>query len=281
MCHGRVVFATPMLFAIGFIVQFVIGGFSGVMTAAVPFDWQVTDTYFVVAHIHYVLAGGTLFGVLAALYYWYPKMFGRMLSERLGRLSFVLVFVGFNLGFFPMHISGLLGMPRRIYTYSADAGWTAANLTSTIGVYLFAVGLVVTLWNVIRSRAVGERAGDNPWDAATLEWLAASPPEHYNFARMPIVSTREPLWTNGVRLGDPLDEARLSPRTSVLDANPERPVLLPDENIWTVVMSIAVLATCAALLVRWNWIALACGSFSLFSVARWMWPLPTPAREAR
>ncbi|HEY9229132.1 MAG TPA: cbb3-type cytochrome c oxidase subunit I, partial [Gemmatimonadaceae bacterium] len=162
MWHGRVVLTTAMLFAIGFIVQFVIGGISGVMTAAVPFDWQVTDTYFVVAHIHYVLAGGTLFGVLAAIYYWYPKMYGRMLSERLGKLSFALVFIGFNLGFFPMHIAGLLGMPRRIYTYAADAGWGAANLTSTIGAYLLAIGLVMTLWNVIRSRVAGDLAGPNP-----------------------------------------------------------------------------------------------------------------------
>jgi cytochrome c oxidase subunit 1/cytochrome c oxidase subunit I+III len=272
MWHGRVVFATPMLFAIGFIVQFVIGGISGVMTAAVPFDWQVTDTYFIVGHIHYVLAGGTVFGVLAALYYWYPKMFGRMLSERLGKLSFILVFVGFNVGFFPMHISGLLGMPRRIYTYSADSGWGAANLVSTIGVYLFAIGLFVTLWNVVRSRFVGATASANPWGAATLEWFAASPPARFNFARLPIVSTREPLWTDGVRDGLPWDDGRLSPRTSVLDANLERAVVLPDDNIWTVVMSVAALATFAALLVRWNWIAVACAALTLFSVARWMWP---------
>ncbi|HXD47491.1 MAG TPA: cbb3-type cytochrome c oxidase subunit I, partial [Gemmatimonadaceae bacterium] len=141
MWHGRVVLATPMLFAIAFIVQFVIGGISGVMTAAVPFDWQVTDTYFVVAHIHYVLAGGTLFGVMAAIYYWYPKMYGRMLSESIGKASFWLMFVGFNVGFFPMHLSGLLGMPRRVYTYSASSGLGPLNMLSTIGVYVFAVGL--------------------------------------------------------------------------------------------------------------------------------------------
>jgi cytochrome c oxidase subunit 1/cytochrome c oxidase subunit I+III len=272
MWFGRVVFATPMLFALAFIVQFVIGGISGVMTAAVPFDWQATDTYFVVAHIHYVLAGGTVFGVLAALYYWYPKMFGRMLSERLGKLSFVLVFVGFNVGFFPMHIAGLLGMPRRIYTYQADSGWGTSNLISTMGVYLFAVGLAVTLWNVIRSRFVGAPAGNNPWGAATLEWLATSPPQHFNFARMPVVSTREPLWTDGVQVGPALDERRLSPRTSVLDANLEPPVELPDDSIWTVVMAIAALAAFAALLVRWHWAAAGFGLFTLLCAALWMWP---------
>ena len=129
-----------MLFAFGFIAQFVIGGISGVMTAAVPFDWQATDTYFVVAHIHYVLAGGTLFGVFAAIYYWYPKMFGRLLDERTGKISFWLMFVGFNLAFFPMHISGLLGMPRRVYTYASSPALDTANLLSTIGAYMFAVG---------------------------------------------------------------------------------------------------------------------------------------------
>ncbi len=279
MWFGRVVFATPMLFALAFIVQFVIGGISGVMTAAVPFDLQATDTYFIVGHIHYVLAGGTVFGVLAALYYWYPKMVGRMLSERLGKLSFWLVFVGFNVGFFPMHLAGLLGMPRRIYTYPADSGWAAANLTSTVGAYVFAIGLGVTLWNIVRTRFAGAPAGANPWGAASLEWLAASPPERFNFARMPIVSTREPLWTDGVRPGPAWDERRLSPRTSVLDADLEDAVELPDDNIWTVAMSLAALASLAALLVRWHWLAGGFGMLTLLSAARWMWPTPAPTVE--
>ena len=169
------------------------------MTAAVPFDWQVTDTYFVVAHIHYVLAGGTLFGVMAGFYYWAPKMYGFMLSERLGKWSFWLMFIGFNVGFFPMHISGLLGMARRVYTYPSGAGLELPNLISTIGVYVFAVGVCASAWNLVRSRAVGVPAGNNPWGAAGLEWLATSPPEHFNFAHIPIVTSREPLWDGGVR----------------------------------------------------------------------------------
>jgi cytochrome c oxidase subunit 1/cytochrome c oxidase subunit I+III len=279
MWYGRVVYATPMLFAIAFIVQFVIGGISGVMTAAVPFDWQATDTYFVVAHIHYVLAGGTLFGVLAALYYWFPKMFGYMLSERLGRLSFWLLFIGFNVGFFPMHIAGLLGMPRRVYTYQSGLGLETSNLISTIGVCVFALGLLVTLWNFVRSRAAGVAAGPNPWGAATLEWATDSPPDDFNFASIPIVTSREPLWTDGVLPGPSYDDARLSPITSVLDAQLEHQVELPGDNIWTVVAAIALLGTFSALLVRWHWTAIVCGVIALLSVARWMWPLPARVME--
>jgi cytochrome c oxidase subunit 1/cytochrome c oxidase subunit I+III len=279
MWYGRVVFATPMLFALAFIVQFVIGGISGVMSAAVPFDWQATDTYFIVAHIHYVLAGGTLFGVLAAVYYWYPKMFGRMLGERSGRVSFWLMFVGFNVGFFPMHLAGLLGMPRRVYTYHSGLGLETTNLVSTIGAYVFALGLFVTLWNVIQSRMTGVPAGPNPWGASTLEWLATSPPEHFNFAHMPVVTSREPLWDNGVMPGPTFNEARLSPRTSVLDAELEHTIELPHDNLWTVVMSIALLGVFAALLVRWNWVAVACGAVTLLCAARWMWPLQSRVLE--
>jgi cytochrome c oxidase subunit 1/cytochrome c oxidase subunit I+III len=279
MWYGRVVFDTPMLFALAFIVQFVIGGISGVMTAAVPFDWQVTDTYFVVAHIHYVLAGGTLFGVLAAIHYWYPKMFGRMLDERLGKTSFWLMFVGFNVGFFPMHIAGLLGMPRRIYTYHAGLGWDTSNLLSTIGAYVFALGLVLTLWNVVRSRVAGVAAGPNPWGAGTLEWASASPPDHFNFAQIPVVSGRDPLWTGDVAPGPAFDDARLSPRTTVLDATLEHTVELPHENLWTVVMSLAMLGLFAALLVRWDWLAITCGVITLLSLARWMWPIQSKVLE--
>jgi cytochrome c oxidase subunit I len=279
MWFGRVVLKTPMLFAIAFIVQFVIGGISGVMTAAVPFDWQVTDTYFVVAHIHYVLAGGTVFGVLAAVHYWYPKMFGRMLDETLGKVSFWTMFVGFNLGFFPMHISGLLGMLRRVYTYEPGLGLELWNMLSTIGAYIFAIGLAMTLWNVIQSRFSGAIAGPNPWGAATLEWLAASPPEHYNFAQMPVVTSREPLWDDGVLAGPAFDETRLSPRTSVLDGQLEHVIELPNDNIWTVIMSLALLGTFSGLLVRWYWFAGICAAIAFLSTARWMWPLQSRVME--
>ena len=279
MYYGRVVYTTSMLFAIAFIVQFVIGGISGVMTAAVPFDWQATDTYFVVAHIHYVLAGGTLFGVLAGIYYWYPKMYGRMLDERLGKLSFWLLFIGFNLAFFPMHVSGMLGMTRRVYTYASSPGLDTANLLSTIGAYVFAVGFVVVLWNVIQSRVTGHIAGPNPWGAGTLEWLAESPPEDYNFAQIPIVNARDPLWTNGVTAGPAFDEARLTPRTSALDAELQRPIELPHENYWAVATSITLLVTFSALLIRSYWLFGIALAVTLFGVARWMWPLQSKVAE--
>ncbi len=272
MWYGRVVFATPMLFALAFIVQFVIGGISGVMTAAVPFDWQVTDTYFIVAHIHYVLAGGTLFGVMAGIYYWAPKMFGFLLDERLGKASFWLMFIGFNVAFFPMHITGLMGMPRRVYTYSQASGFASMNMLSTIGVYILAVGLLLTLVNLVRSRAAGVAAGDNPWGAGTLEWLTTSPPEHFNFAHIPIVKSREPLWDGGFTPGPAFDDARLTPRTSALDAMLERPVEMPIDSVWSVAMPVTLLLAFGALLVHsYAWSAIGIAA-SLFCMARWMWP---------
>jgi cytochrome c oxidase subunit I len=272
MWYGRVVLATPMLFALAFIVQFVIGGISGVMTAAVPFDWQATDTYFVVAHIHYVLAGGTLFGLFSAIYYWAPKMYGWMPSERLGRLSFWLMFVGFNVAFFPMHISGLLGMPRRVYTYSEASGLAGLNMVSTIGAYVLGVGILVTAWNLVRSRAVGVPAGDNPWGAGTLEWLTTSPPPAFNFTHIPVVQSALPLWDGGHSPGPAYDEGRLTPRTSTLDADLEAAVVLPTENLWSVVIAVTMLLAFAALLARSFPLTIVGLAATLFCLACWMWP---------
>ena len=276
MWHGRVVLATPMLFALGFIAQFVIGGISGVMTAIVPFDWQVTDTYFIVAHIHYVLAGGTVFGLFAALYYWAPKMYGWMLSERLGRLSFWLMFIGFNVAFFPMHISGMLGMPRRVYTYPEASGLAALNMVSTIGAYLLTVGILVTAWNLLRSRTHGAAAGDNPWGAASLEWLTTSPPPAFNFAHIPVVRSASPLWDDGYSPGPAYDAGRLTPRTSTLDADLEAAVVLPAANVWSVIIALTMLLTFAALLARSYPLTIIGFVATLFSLARWMWPAPHP-----
>ncbi len=194
MWGGAIQLTTAMLFAVAFLVQFVIGGLSGVTFAVVPIDWQMTDTYYVVAHFHYVLFGGTAFAVMAAIYYWFPKMTGRLLDERLGRAHFWTMVVGFNLTFFVQHFLGLLGMPRRVYTYPDLPHWAALNMASTVGAFVLGASSLVLLANVLRSLRAGAIAGDNPWNAWTLEWAAASPPAHDNFEALPPIHSRRPLW---------------------------------------------------------------------------------------
>ncbi len=194
MWGGRIRFRVPMLWCTAFLLEFVVAGLTGVMLAVVPFDWQLSDSYFVVAHFHFVLIGGLLFNVFAAIYYWFPKATGRMLSERLGRLHFWIFVAGFNLTFVTMHFPGLLGMPRRIYTYDPGRGWDTANLIMSLGVIVQAVGLSIFLWNVVASLRDGEPAGDDPWDAWTLEWSTTSPPPEYDFDAVPVVHSRRPLW---------------------------------------------------------------------------------------
>jgi heme/copper-type cytochrome/quinol oxidase subunit 1 len=194
MWQGHIKLTTSMCFAVAFLIEFTIGGLSGVSFAAVPIDWQVTDTYYLVAHLHFVLFGGTVFGVFAALYYWFPKMSGRLLSERLGRWHFWLTLIGFNLTFLFMHALGLMGMRRRVYTYPDLPGWAALNLISTIGAFIMGVSILVFAWNIIRSLRWGKIAGDNPWDAWTLEWATTSPPPEHNFDKVPPINGRRPLW---------------------------------------------------------------------------------------
>ena len=194
MYGGRIRFATPMLFACAFLFQFLCAGLTGIILSVVPFNWQLTDSYFVVAHFHFVLVGSLIFTIFGAIYYWFPKVTGRLLSERLGRWHFWLFVVGFNLTFVPMHWAGMLGMPRRIYTYPADRGWDLWNLIASLGVPFQALAVLVFVVNVVISLRRGAPAGNDPWDAWTLEWATASPPPPYNFETVPVAASRRPLW---------------------------------------------------------------------------------------
>ena len=194
MWRGQLMLKTPLLFALGFLSMFLIGGINGAFSASVPVDFALHDTYWVVAHLHYVLFGGSVFGIMAGLYYWFPKFTGRMMSESLGKVQFVLMFIGFNLTFFPMHELGLAGMPRRIADYSSTAGWNDLNLVATIGGFCIAASMLPLLWNIFVSLRSGKPAGDDPWEGNTLEWATTSPPPAYNFDHLPPIRSERPVF---------------------------------------------------------------------------------------
>jgi cytochrome c oxidase subunit 1/cytochrome c oxidase subunit I+III len=282
---GRPQFTTAFLFTAGFVVLFVIGGVSGVMTAAVPLDWQLTDTYFVVAHLHYVLIGINVFPVVAGVYFWMPKMTGRLLSERLGKWNFWTMFIGFNLGFFPMHIAGMLGMPRRVYTYGDGLGWNTVNMISTIGAFVLAIGVLLLVVNIVWGYKKGEKASANPWNAPTLEWAVPSPPPPYNFLVIPTVASRYPLWEeqlgetrrSSVRSGPALDDGRETLGTSPRDADPELILHMPQDSFAPLLLAIAMtLAFYGALLSQW-WLGIAGAIGVIVFAIQWMWPRPEEA----
>jgi cytochrome c oxidase subunit 1 len=243
---GRPRFKTPLVFVVGFFFIFVFGGLSGIMQASVPVDLQLHDTFFVVAHFHYVLIGGAVFPLFGAFHYWFPKFTGRMLSEGLGKLTFWLMFIGFNITFFPMHQLGLQGMPRRVYTYLPGMNWGNLNLVATAGGIILSLGVLVFIFNVYKSRRRGALAGDNPWDADTLEWAVSSPPPSYNFFRLPVVQGREALWARTedapvvVGLRSDCPEILV---TQTLDAEPDHKLVLPEPTIWPLPTALAATIT--------------------------------------
>ena len=271
---GRPRFSTALLFVFGFVFVFVLGGLTGVMLASVPLDLQVHDTFFVVAHFHYVLIGGAVFPLFGGFYYWFPKLTGRMLSERLGKWNFWLLFVGFNLTFFPMHQLGLDGMPRRVYTYLPEMGWGTLNFLATVGAMIIALSVVLFIGNVAWSLGHGQSAGENPWEASTLEWATSSPPPSYNFFHVPVVTHREPLWhmpeERPVVIGLRSD-IRETLVTQLLDAEPDHRLKVPDPSIWPFITAVTVSALfIGSIFTPW---AVPVGSVPVaVALIGWFWP---------
>lgn len=283
---GRPVWKTPFLFIIGFFFIFIFGGISGVMLGVVPFDWQAHDSYFVVAHLHYVLLGGSVFPIFAAFYYWLPKIQGKMLNETLGKWNFWLMFIGFNVAFLPLHIVGLLGMPRRVYTYEADVGWDIYNLISTLGTYVLAIGVLIFIVNYFYSMRWGQDAPPNPWNADSLEWTTESPPLNFGFADLPVVRSRHPLWDqetvhprDGDRVAKLVDALSHYPTkwrgaltTSAIDAKPEEIFRVSGPSIWPLVTAIGIITIFGAEIFTLR-ILVVIGTLTLIGgLIGWHWP---------
>ena len=280
-------FKTPLLWIVGFIVLFLLGGLSGITFAAIPFDQQLTDTYYVVAHFHYVIFGAAVFPLLGGMYYWFPKVTGRLYYERVGQASFWLSFVGMNLTFFPMHIVGLLGMPRRQYTYPGGLGWTGYNLVETLGAYVLAAGLLLVVGNLAVSLFRGAAAGADPWGGDTLEWSTSSPPPAYNYAVIPRVTSPYAMWDRDDREADirdlggggerVLDEGHETPASSVLDADWDEILEMPSKSWSPLALAVTLAAGFAMLLTEHYVVAAAAYGVALLVLAGWHWREPQRA----
>ena len=281
---GRIRFSSAILYVIGFLVVFVLGGITGVMVAIVPFDWQVHDSYFIVAHMHYVMVGGSLFPILAGFHHFLPKLTGRIMGEGLGKLAFALNFIGFNLAFFPQHVLGMFGMARRMWTYEEGLGWDGLNLASTAGSYVMGLGMLLFAINLLRAHLPsGERAPADPWGGDTLEWATDSPAPNFNFQHKPVVASPEPLWDGESRLEpgdegwrDRLDRAERGLRedlaTTGLDAEPDHVIALPGHSLWPLLLTIGIMVFLVGVLLD----AVALIGIGLIAIvgftAAWLWP---------
>jgi cytochrome c oxidase subunit 1/cytochrome c oxidase subunit I+III len=282
---GRPLFKAPLMFIGGFIVFFVLGGLSGISFAAVPIDQATTDTYYVVAHFHFIIFGAAVFPLLGGLFYWFPKVTGRLYNEPLALAGFWLTFVGTAVTFFPMHIVGWLGMTRRIYTYSGSSGWGAYNLVETVGGFVLAAGLVLIAFNLVWSRIYGPPSGRDPFFGGTLEWTTTSPPPHYNFAVIPRVSSPYPNWDVEDRSEDARDLERgarvfgnghETPTTTVRDGYLDDVVEMPPESAWPIVTALCVSVFFALVLLSHYVYSLAFLGAAALAVAVWAWQEPEP-----
>lgn len=288
---GRIIFSTPMLFATGALAIFVFGGLTGVMVALAPFDWQAHDTYFVVAHLHYVLIGGTVFPLIAGAYYFYPLVMRRVLSDRLGRIAFWLMFVGFNVAFLPMHFTGLRGMPRRVFTYPEGFGWEWLNLVSSVGAFVLAAGIAVIVFDVVWPRRAARRPKQNPWNAGTLEWLITEKP--WAVRTVPHVASRYPLWddpnlarnVNEARyyLPDAEEEKRETLITTTLDGEPTQCLRLPGNSFVPMLAAVFIGASFIGTTFHFYWSSLAVGAIGVGVILYWLWTgtalIPEKARK--